>query len=197
MISVPFGVGYAVDTAEIEGLPASERWLSQLAGLYSDQDAFNETLQAGDCLVYKVTGVETSNGEGQLHYALGLLMPGRVGDEYFMTRGHIHAWRPAAEVYICLKGQGIMLLENEQTGESNAVALTPAHAVYVPGHTAHRTVNTGQEPLIYWGVLSCAAGHDYEYVSDHPFQHVVVQVEGQPVVMSREAYQNKLSRSVS
>jgi glucose-6-phosphate isomerase len=31
---------------------------------------------------------------------LGVLMPGKVGAEYFMTKGHIHAWRPAAEVYL-------------------------------------------------------------------------------------------------
>jgi glucose-6-phosphate isomerase len=85
-----------------------------------------------------------------------------------------------------------MLIQEESTGHCYAADLTPSQVVYVPGHTAHRTVNTGVEPLVYWGVLSCDAGHDYEYVRQNPFRQVVIQVEGSPVVMDREEYRQRL-----
>jgi glucose-6-phosphate isomerase len=85
-------------------------------------------------------------------------MPGKIGDEYFLTKGHLHAWRPAAEFYFGLSGEGVMLLEDEATGESRLVPLRPHHAVYVPGHTAHRTVNTGAVPLTYLGVYPARPG---------------------------------------
>lgn len=54
-----------------------------------------------------------------------------------------------------LSGEGVMLLEDEAT-ESRLVPLRPHHAVYVPGHTAHRTMNTGTVPLTYLGVYPAA-----------------------------------------
>ena len=54
--------------------------------------------------------------------------------------------------------------------------------VYVPGHTAHRTIKPGTEPLVYWGVLSSDAGHDYGTVAERNFTQVVVDMDGQPQV---------------
>ncbi len=184
----PLGLSYDPAGAAIAGYPPTQRWLSQLGSSFVDPAAYQARLSRGDALVYQVTNVETASGEGQLHYALAVLMPGRVGDEYFLTRGHIHAWQAAAEVYIALSGQGMMLLENIQTGECQAVELSPRQVVYVPGYTAHRTANTGSEPLVYWGVLSSQAGHDYRYVQEHNFQQVIVQQQGRPVVLRREDY---------
>ena len=192
MAPLPQGVVYAASTGTIGNLPATERWLSQLAGVFTNESAYNQALAGGDNLVYRVTNIEENNGEGQLHYGLGLLMPGRVGDEYYMTRGHIHAWRPAAEIYICLSGQGLMLLQDERTGECTAVDLTPSQLVYVPGYAAHRTINTGSTPLIYWGILSSSAGHDYDYVRQNPFKKVVIYTENGPIVMDREQYLQRL-----
>lgn len=192
MASSPTGVVYSASTGLVDNLPASERWLSQLAGIFSDDSAYHLAQAEGDVLVYRVTNIEDQTGEGQLHYGLGVLMPGRVGDEFFMTRGHIHAWRPAAEVYICLSGQGVMLLQDGRTGECTAVDFSPSQSVYVPGHAAHRTINTGSEPLIYWGILSSEAGHDYDYVRQNPFKKVVIHSDSGPIIMDRAQYQKKL-----
>lgn len=192
MALLPHGVAYSAFTGIVDSMPATERWLSQLAGVFTDERAYNQALSGGDSMIYRVTNIEENTGEGQLHYGLGVLMPGRVGDEYFMTRGHIHAWRPAAELYICHRGQGIMLLQDEQTGECTAADLTPAQLVYVPGHCAHRTINTGSDPLIYWGILTWEAGHDYDYILQNPFKKVVIQTESGPVVMEREQYLQRL-----
>lgn len=193
MSQYPYGVMYSVATGMVDDLSANKRWLSQLAGVFTDENAYQRVMSGGDHLVYQVTNIEENTGDGQLHYGLGVLMPGRVGEEYFMTRGHIHAWRPAAEVYIGLQGQGIMLLQDEHTGECAAAPLSPSQMVYVPGHCAHRTINTGSEPLVYWGILTSEAGHDYDYVHENPFQKVVIHTENGPAVMDREQYRQQVA----
>lgn len=171
-------------TATIEHRAPVERRLRDVQSIFADRLACQELL-AENPLLYSVTQVEEHNGEGDLHYGLGILMPGKVGREYFMTKGHLHAWRPAAEVYIGLRGRGMMLLEDERTGECRAAPLEANSTVYVPGYTAHRTVNVGDEPLVYWGILSSAAGHHYGAVAERNFRLVVVEKDGQPVVMER------------
>ena len=174
---------YSSNSGWIEGYPVTERRLSQLQDLFADQAAYTEARSHGDPLVYRVTSVEPGRGEGDLNYALGVIEPGKIGDEYYLTRGHIHAWPEAAEVYICLRGQGMMLLQDVHSGEASAVQMGPNNVVYVPGHTAHRTINTGVEPLVYWGIYPSRAGHDYQYVQQNPFRLRVVERDGQPVVV--------------
>ncbi len=197
MLPSPLMLSYDPLSASITGYPPVKRMLSSLSGCFADQTAYQACLSLGDPFVYHVSSVETTRGEGQLHYGLGLLMPGRVGSEYYLTRGHVHAWLPAAEVYICLSGRGMMLLEDIRSGECSAVELSPTQVAYVPGYTAHRTVNTGFEPLVYWGIYSCDAGHDYAYVKDHNFSRVVVEVDGMPAVIDRESYLKTLSHTSS
>jgi glucose-6-phosphate isomerase len=180
-------------TAALEGRTELQRRLSALAGCYVDTAAFAAAVAAGDPVMYGTSGVEDIEGDGQLHYVIGALYPGKIGDEYSMTKGHIHAWRPAAEVYIGLRGEGIMLLQDEASGECVAVPLAAERVVYVPGHTAHRTINTGAEPLVYWGVLASNAGHDYSSVAERNFNLVVVEVDGKPQVLPREEYLARLA----
>lgn len=177
-----------VDAGAIRGVQPTSRRLSDMRGLYADHSAFEEGVARDDPVIYSVASIEPAQGEGQLHYGLGVLYPGRVGDEYYMTKGHLHAWRPAAEVYLGLRGNGVMLLESELTGESRMVPLGENQVVYVPGYTAHRTVNIGETPLVYIGVYDALAGHDYGAIADRNFRQVVVRVDNQPVLMDRSTY---------
>lgn len=171
-----------------EGKTPVERRLADLRGLFADEAAYATALAAGDPLLYRVTSAEAFNGAGDLHYGLGVLMPGKVGEEYFFTKGHFHAWRPAAEVYVGLSGTGAMLLETENTDDGTLVPLTASAAVYVPGSTAHRTVNTGKDPLVYLGIYPASAGHDYESIAQSNFRHVVVERDGAPALVRRADY---------
>lgn len=173
-------------TGEIPGATATKRHLSDLRDCFADRAAYDAALAAGNPLVYSVAAIEPARGEGDLHYGVGLIMSGQVGPEYFMTKGHLHAWRPAAEFYFGLSGDGVMLLEDETTGESRLVPLRPHHAVYVPGRTAHRTMNTGRTPLTYIGVYPAKAGHDYRAIARKNFRCVVVERAGQPVMIERD-----------
>ena len=172
-------------TGGIVGAPVTERRLSDLRGCFADAAAYAAALTADNPLLYRVASVSPADGPGDLHYGVGLLMPGKIGEEYFMTKGHLHSWRAAAEFYFGLSGEGVMLLEDEATGESRLVPLRPQQAVYVPGHTAHRTMNTGRVPLTYIGVYPAEAGHDYGAIADRNFRMLVVERNGQPAMIER------------
>lgn len=173
------------ETGTIVDLPMVRRHLSDLKGCFLDEGAYEAALTEGNPLVYTVAAVEPGSGEGDLHYGIGVIYPGKVGDEYFLTKGHLHAWRPAAEFYIGLKGRGVMLLEDESTGATSMQALEPNGVVYVPGYTAHRTMNVGEEPLVYLGVYPARAGHDYGAIAERNFRGVVVQRDGRPTLIER------------
>jgi glucose-6-phosphate isomerase len=176
------------ETGEIAGAKPQYRRLSDLRGCFADGAAYDAALAQGDPLVYSVCACEAATGPGDLCYGIGRIMAGRVGREYYMTKGHLHTWRDAAELYFGISGEGMMLLEDHRTGDSRAIALLPNHAVYVPGHNAHRTVNTGSRPLVYIGVYPATAGHDYAAIKERNFRSVVVEQGGRPALRSREDY---------
>lgn len=186
MLSVP-DIVRRLDLASgtIEGCPTTERRLSDLRGVFADSDAYESALQQQNPLVYRVSTIQEGTGQGELHCGLGVLMPGRVGSEYFMTKGHLHSWRPAAEFYIGLKGRGIMLLETDVGNDSVWCNLLPESLVHVPGNTAHRTVNIGDEPLVYIGIYPSDAGHDYSTLTARNFRLVVVAGTHGPKVIRR------------
>lgn len=162
-----------------------KRRLSDLAGVFADENAYTLALEAGNPLVYQVSSLEPGSGPGDLHYGLGRIEPGRVGDEYFLTKGHLHTWREAAEVYLGLAGKGLVLMEDERSGEAWWEPLEKNMVVYVPGYTAHRTVNVGTEPLVYLGIYPAQAGHDYSSIASRNFRYVVIATPTGPKVLER------------
>ncbi len=178
-------VQYSLDTAALGARPMVKRYLADVQGCFADTEAYQAALAQGNPLLYEVTAVEPASGDGQLHYGLGILYPGKIGNEYYLTKGHYHSHRPAAEIYIGLKGEGAMILEDEATGETKLVPLLANSAIYVPGHTAHRTVNTGSEPLVYLGIYPSNAGHDYGAIANKNFRMLVVERNGKPELIER------------
>lgn len=181
-------VRYSTDSARLGERPLVERRLADLRGSFADAAAYEAALARENSLLYRVSAVEPASGDGQLHYGLGILQPGRIGDEYYLTKGHYHAHRPAAEIYLGLKGEGAMVLEDETTGETRLVPLLADSVVYVPGHTAHRTVNTGSVPLVYLGIYPANAGHDYGAIAVKNFRHVVVATATGPALVERSVH---------
>ena len=173
-------------TGEIPGALAIRRHLLDLRGCFADMAAFESAVAAGNPLLYSVATVEPGSGAGDLHYGVVLLMPGKIGGEYYLTRGHLHSWREAAELYLGLTGEGVMLLEDVPSGECRLLPLRPNGAIYVPGHTAHRTINTGSAPLTYLGVYPAKAGHDYDAIARKNFRCVVVERDGRPAMLERK-----------
>ena len=172
----------------IEGGSYREVRLSHLKDYCGDESAVKKVLATDDPVVYQVSSLEPASKEGDLHYGLGTLMPGKVGEEYYFTKGHYHSFRPAAEIYIGLEGSGLMLLEEEESGATKLVALGKNSVVYVPGYTAHRTINTGKVPLQYLGIYPANAGHDYGAIAERNFLTMVVEQAGRPTLVDRKEF---------
>ena len=73
-----------------EGVVKSRRTLGELAGIFENQDAYSQLPL--DQLAYEVYSYlpEREGTPGGLYFGITQLYPGKVGDEYFMTKGHFH-----------------------------------------------------------------------------------------------------------
>src|SRR5689334_6038062 len=76
-----------------------EKRLSDLAGIYGDEAAFAALLAQGDAVVYAVEDLKPNTAPGDMIFGITRMAPGRVGREYFVTRGHIHARANRPEIY--------------------------------------------------------------------------------------------------
>lgn len=141
-----------------------EKRLPDLIGMYRDGDAFAALLEAdrGDP-VYWVESSHTEDGPGGLITGISVLEPGKVGAEFAMTRGHLHAISDRSELYVGLSGYGVMLLETVD-GQSSVVELSAGRAVYVPGNWVHRSVNVGDERFVTLFCYAADAGQDYSII---------------------------------
>jgi len=150
----------------IGGSDRYEKHLADLEGLYRDAEAYRAALErdSGDP-VYWVQTSAPQQGEGALTIGISTLKPGRIGDEYAMTRGHLHAQHGSAELYYGLTGRGVMLMETLD-GESRAIEINPGVAVHVPGHWIHRSVNVGHIPFSTLFCYPTDAGQDYEVIAN-------------------------------
>lgn len=144
-----------------------DKFLGDLGGVYADGDAFEAAVrsQGADRLVYHVDEHRGADGTGALIVGTSTLLPGRIGDEFAVTRGHLHAKADRAELYHCLSGRGVMLLET-LSGESRGIPLSPGEAVHVPGHWIHRSVNVGGEPFVTLFCYAADSGQDYGLIGD-------------------------------
>jgi glucose-6-phosphate isomerase, archaeal len=137
------------------------RRLSDMADAYQDRAAVQATLGSGDDpVIYTAFDADVPAEPGQLLFRTTIISPGTVGSEFYMTRGHHHI-RDSAELYLGMSGEGIMVMESRD-GEFETRPLGPSGAVYVPPGWAHRTVNTGNEPLVFLATWFGDAGHDYQ-----------------------------------
>src|SRR6478672_8615568 len=125
-----------------------QKTIQDLAGVYFDQAAFEDLQKTqGSRVAYEVYEFRPNTNAGDLIFGTSILYPGKVGNEYYMTRGHIHAQGDRPEIYYCQNGRGVMLMENLD-GEINAVELNPNDVVYVPPYWIHRSVNVGPTSLV-------------------------------------------------
>lgn len=159
-----------------------QRRLSHMRGMYSDAAAEQATLGAADPLVYEVYQYDVPEFAGELVVCTTVLHPGKVGDEFFMTKGHYHAQRDRAEVYYGLSGDGLLVLARDEDAET--VPMGPGTVAYVPPYWAHRTVNTGDEPFVFLAVYPGDAGHDYGTIETDGFPLIVIDRDGDLAIES-------------
>jgi glucose-6-phosphate isomerase len=180
-ISLDWERGFTLDFALQGGLSqkaaSTKRRLSQMRGMFADTAAYEKTLQSEDPLVYEFYELGAPERPGDLAFGSSITYPGKVGNEYFMTKGHFHTVLETAEVYYTLSGEGFMLLENPE-GDSSLQPLSPGSAVYVPPRYAHRTINTGTVPLVSFFVFRGDAGHNYGAIETKGYRKLVIEGPG-------------------
>jgi len=158
------------------------RRASDMRGYYVDGDALEALIAARqDPPHYETFECAVPEEPGQVKYCISKLYPGTVGDECFMTKGHYHAVLATGEVYLCLRGQGLMMMKTA-AGRWAAEPLSRNRMVYVPPHWAHRSINTGNEPLISFCVYPAEAGHNYGDIATEGFPRRVFIRQGKEVI---------------
>jgi len=171
-----FTLDFALSNGLSKGAKSTKRTLSQMQDMYLDADAAKNLVESGDPLVYEFYEVGAPEHEGDVAFGTSITYPGKVGKEYFMTKGHFHTILETAEVYLTLSGSGYMLTENPD-GDVQLHKLSAGEAVYVPKCYAHRTINTGDTPLVTFFAFRGDAGHDYGTIETRGYRKLVLEGE--------------------
>ncbi len=176
-----FTLDFALANGVSKGAEPTKRYLSQMKDMYADTKAAEVMLQDNDPLVYEFFELGAPEHPGDLAFGTSITYPGKVGNEYFMTKGHFHTILDTAEVYYCLSGKGFMLTESPE-GDVVLHNLEPGVAVYVPKNYAHRSINSGDTPLVTFFCFRGDAGHDYGTIETKGYRKLVVEKDSKPTL---------------
>jgi glucose-6-phosphate isomerase, archaeal len=167
-----------------------KRKLSNMKGMFYDQAALDQAIKSEDALVYEYFDMGVPHTEKDVAYGTSIVYPGKVGDEYHMTKGHFHTVLDTTEVYYCLRGHGYMMMESPE-GDVEARELKPGLAVYVPKRYAHRSINvSAKEPLITFFAFPGHAGHDYGTIETKGFRKIIVERNGKAEIVDNPRWVN-------
>jgi len=158
----------------------SVRRLADVAGIFADRKSL-ELMDQGQ-IVYTVEMHEpTKDVPGALYFGISHIHPGKVGSEFFMTKGHFHQIQDRAEYYWGIKGTGVLLMmDNER--KSWMEEINPGSLHYIPGYVAHRIINTGCEELTVGACWPQDAGHDYQSIAESGFSVRIKEINGTVVI---------------
>ncbi len=153
--------------------------LKDLSGIFEDMQVFSKL--DGEEIIYEVPAIlPVKEGlEGGLFYGKTTILPGRVGTEYYMTKGHFHQKADRAEFYWGIQGKGMLLLMDKYRN-CWAEKMYPGSLHYIDGYIAHRTVNTGDTKLSFGACWPSDTGHNYQEIIDNGFSSRIKEVDGKP-----------------
>ncbi|HEX8377192.1 MAG TPA: glucose-6-phosphate isomerase family protein [Pedobacter sp.] len=176
-------VQFLINELEGENIIHKTTYIKDLKGLYLD-----EVTRAGmpqDTQLYEVDAYfpVPEGTEGGLFFGITRIKPGKIGDEYIFTKGHFHAKSDRGEYYWGIEGEGILLLMDRERN-CRAEMVKPGSLHYIPAHTAHRVANTGDATLSFGASWPSDAGHDYEEIFKNGFSARVIEVDGEPQLIS-------------
>lgn len=140
----------------------------------ADMRGFFQESEGSDKVIYEVYEM---GGAHRNNMAITVMKPGTVGREYHMTRGHFHENPAADEIYFCLAGIGLLLVQNRE-GHIRTLEMNGGEVVYVPAGWAHRSINIGSDELVFLAVYPKDAGHDYGSIEKNGFRSLVIKRDG-------------------
>ena len=162
------------------------RKLSDMIGVFQDKEAVKEALKENP-LIYKFYNVQIPEENGHLQHCISIVYSGRIGNEYYMTKGHFHKIKDTAEIYLTLKGRGKLVMQTPDQ-KSKVLEMKEGSISYIPPYWAHRTVNIGDEPLIFFGVYRGDAGHNYGIIEEKGMAVIIVEEGDKTATKNNPAY---------
>jgi len=177
-----FTIDFDLGTGLSSGVESLKRKVSNMKGMFLDSEAERKLIEGGDPLMYEFHEIGAPDDGGDVAAGTSIVYPGKVGGEYYMTAGHFHTILDTAEVYYCIGGKGFMLVESKD-GDTHAYPIKAGEMVYVPKGYAHRSINTGDSPLITFFAFRADAGHDYGTIKEKGFRKLIVEKDGKPEII--------------
>jgi glucose-6-phosphate isomerase len=179
IIKAPVQIRLEDFTLSGEPIAYQTRAMKEVASIFRDQIAARAI--APETSVYAVQSwLPVAEGtQGALFFGVSTIMPGKVGNEYFMTKGHFHLKSDRAEFYWGVAGKGMLILM-DQNNNTWGEEVSPGSLHYIGGNTAHRLANTGDCELIVGACWPADAGHDYETIAQNGFTARLLEIDGSP-----------------
>lgn len=153
-----------------------------MRGYYDNEEALERLIEEqGDVTHYEVFEKNVPEEYGHVLFCISKLQPGLIGEECFMTKGHYHTILETGELYLCLSGEGFMMMKTTE-GDCVWERFERGRMVYVPPCWAHRSINTGKTPLVSFCAYQADAGHNYGDIATEGFPNRVFLRNGKIVV---------------
>lgn len=175
------GLVFESNTGKLKGKDVLEqyRFLKDLEGVFEDEEERARLDQ--ESLIYQVQMYlpEKEGIPGGLYFGNTTISPGKVGAEYFMTKGHFHAQEDRTEYYWGIQGEGMLILMDRE-GNTWAERMIAGSLHNIRPHIAHRVANVGENPLVFGACWPSDAGHNYEDILKNGFTARLKEINGEP-----------------
>ena len=122
-----FLVDFDSESGLSKAASTTKRYLSNMKNVFADQKEAERILATEDPVIYEFYELGCPERPGDLLFGTTIIYPGKVGSEYYMTKGHFHTILETAEVYYTLSGEGYMVMENPE-GETLEESLSKGSA---------------------------------------------------------------------
>ncbi len=183
-------IKFNLETGISPEIESKKRMLSDMEGMYFDNNKLKEIVKRRDLIVYEFYDLGIKADPSELAYGTTIVYPGKVGAEYFMTKGHFHEKIETAEIYYCLRGYGYLLMENPE-GDVEVREMKPGISVYVPPRFAHRSINISpDQPLILFFSFRADAGHDYKTIEKKGFRKLMIEQNDKPTLIDNPKWKS-------
>ncbi|MBC7889675.1 MAG: glucose-6-phosphate isomerase [Ferruginibacter sp.] len=156
-----------------------QRTIKDIANIFLDHAALQSMPEETPVYAVQVWFPVPENTSAGLFFGTSTIMPGKVGKEYFMTKGHFHARSDRAEFYWGVQGKGMLILM-DRNRNTWAEEVFPGSLHYIGGETAHRLANTGNENLVVGACWPSDAGYNYDEIALHGFSARLLEIDGKP-----------------
>jgi glucose-6-phosphate isomerase, archaeal len=174
-----------LDDFYLKGSPVinQTRKLKDISPIFKDQEALKSMSPEMLCYTVQLYFPVPEGTPGAMGFGNTFISPGKVGNEYIMTKGHFHPKGESSEFYWGVQGKGMLIMMDRERN-TWAEEMYPGSLHYIGENIAHRVANTGDTTLTFGASWTSDAGHDYETIAKEGFSARLVEIDGKPALIS-------------